>query len=158
LKAQGLDVDEELRWYVLNSSAVTTMELIFLTSKGTGMLCRVGDGQSVIVQRKSGKVLPIGTRRKNDDEKTACLGAYRSLRPLEVIPFSIEQGDLVLTMTDGPGDTYESESSLNMLGQLFLKQDSLRAGLNRFCEEVDGNLHKKLDDYALVAMQMTSGS
>jgi hypothetical protein len=158
LKAQGLDVDEELRWYVLNSSAVTTMELVFLTSKGTGMLCRVGDGQSVIVQRKSGKVLPIGTRRKNDDEKTACLGAYRSLRPLEVLPFSIEQGDLVLTMTDGPGDTYESESSLNMLGQLFLKQDSLRAGLNRFCEEVDGNLHKKLDDYALVAMQMTSGS
>jgi hypothetical protein len=154
LKEQGLDVDEDLRWYVLDHSAATTMELVVLTPGGAGYLCRVGDGQSVIVDSKTEQVRPIGTRRKNKNQTTAFLGIYHHTRSLEVIPFSIKKGDLVLTMTDGPGDTYESQDALKGLGQVFLKQSSLRAGLNRFCVKVDGNQRRKSDDYALVAMQI----
>lgn len=155
LQAQGLPVEEDLRWYVLNSTASTTMEMIVLPPGGKGYLCRVGDGQSLLVQRKTARVIPIGIRRKNPDHTTAYLGVYRHLRSLEIIPFSYEPGDIVLTMTDGPGDTYESPNQLERLGRLFLSEPTLQKGLFRFCATVDRNSARKRDDYALVALQTT---
>jgi len=156
LKAQGLDVDEDLKWYVLNRSAMTTMEMVIMTPEGKGYLFRVGDGQSVIANKKTGLVSPIGTRRKNADHSTAYIGVYHHLKSLEMIPFYFEKDDVVLTMTDGPGDTYDTPVALNQLGKLFLNEEPLKSRMLKFCREIGKKSDKKKDDYALVAMQMTS--
>lgn len=149
---KGIDVDGILKWNYLHHLTASTLELLLRLPDGRGILFRVGDGLSLIIN-KDATYQVIGQRKKRNDQTTAAISAFSGLGSIETVEFNVSGTHALVAVSDGAGDNYceevDGQDTFDELAAFFMPPRDPFVGAQEFMEAVDRGPLKKMDHYSL---------